>query len=136
MNKPKLRHFIATHTFHSSKARKDFKTAFKNRKKNSDWFDNETPHIKKTFFNSLTDRKIVDKDNWDEFEASDYAILYQLFYGKGDFFFCHWFAIDEQSIIDRLAAGGGDKFFLTMATLIDSPKVNVERMKSYLQKLK
>ena len=62
--------------------------------------------------------------------------MYQLFFGKGDFFFCHWYAIDEQAIIDRLASGGGDKFFITMATLIDPPKIHVERMHSYLQKLK
>ena len=63
-------------------------------------------------------------------------ILYQFFLGKGDFFFCHWYAIDEQAIIDRLAAAGGDKFFITMATVIDAPKINVAKMQSYLQKLK
>ena len=56
--------------------------------------------------------------------------------GTGDFFFCHWYAIDEQAILDRLAAAGGDKFFITMATVIDAPKINVEVMQSYLQKLK
>ena len=132
----KLKHYIATHTFHSSNGMKEFKSAFKHRKKNSDWFDNETPDVKKKFFNSLSDRKIVDASSWDTFDSYDYAIMYQLFFGKGDFFFCHWYAIDEQAIIDRLASGGGDKFFITMATLIDPPKIHVERMHSYLQKLK
>ena len=132
----KLKHFIATHTFHSSDALKGFKSAFKHRKKNSDWFNNETVDAKKHFFRTLGDRKIVDENSWDEFDSSNYAVLYQLFYGKGDFFFCHWHAIDEQSIIDRLASNGGDKFFITMATLIDPPKINVDRMQTYLQKLK
>ena len=46
----KLKHYIATHTFHSSDALKGFKSAFKHRKKNSDWFNNETVDAKKTFF--------------------------------------------------------------------------------------
>ncbi len=135
-SKIKLKHYIATHTFHSSNGMKEFKNAFKHRKKSSDWFDTETPDVKKHFFNSLCNRKIVDANSWDSFDSYDYAIMYQLFFGKGDFFFCHWYAIDEQSIIDRLTAGGGDKFFITMATLIDPPKIDVERMQSYLQKLK
>ena len=67
---------------------------------------------------------------------SDKAETLQHWMGKDDFFFCHWHAIDEQSIIDRLASNGGDKFFITMATLIDPPKINVDRMQTYLQKLK
>ena len=57
----KLKHYIATHTFHSSDALKGFKSAFKHHKKNSDWFNNETVDAKKHFFRTLSDRKIVDE---------------------------------------------------------------------------
>ena len=132
----KLRHFIATHTFHSSGKMKEFRAAFKHRKKNSDWFNTETPEMKEYFFNTLRDRQIVTEAERNNFNQSNYVILYQFFLGKGDFFFCHWYSIDEQAIIDRLAAAGADKFFITMATVIDPPKINVEVMQSYLQKLK
>ena len=132
----KLKHFIATHTFHSSGKMKEFRAAFKHRKKNSDWFNTETPETKEYFFNTLRDRQIVKESERSNFNQSDYIILYQFFLGRGDFFFCHWYAIDEQAIIDRLAAAGADKFFITMATVIDPPKINVEVMQSYLQKLK
>ena len=132
----KLKHFIATHTFHSSDKMKEFRAAFKHRKKNSDWFNTETPETKEYFFNTLRDRQIVNEAERKNFNQSNYVILYQFFLGKGDFFFCHWYAIDEQAIIDRLSAAGADKFFITMATVIDPPKINVEVMQSYLQKLK
>ena len=132
----KLKHFIATHTFHSSGKMKEFRAAFKHRKKNSDWFNTETPETKEYFFNTLRDRQIVTEAERNNFNQSNYVILYQFFLGKGDFFFCHWYAIDERAIIDRLAAAGADKFFITMATVIDPPKINVEVMQSYLQKLK
>ena len=132
----KLKHFIATHTFHSSGKMKEFRAAFKHRKKNSDWFNTETPEMKEYFFNTLRDRQIVSEAERNNFNQSNYVILYQFFLGKGDFFFCHWYAIDEQAIIDRLTAAGADKFFITMATVIDPPKINVEVMQSYLQKLK
>tara|TARA_B100000941_G_scaffold70253_1_gene47623 strand:- start:873 stop:1223 length:351 start_codon:yes stop_codon:yes gene_type:complete len=115
---------------------KEFKSAFKHRKKNSDWFNTETPEVIDFFFNTLRDRQIVKESERSNFNQSDYIILYQFFLGKGDFFFCHWYAIDEQAIIDRLTAAGGDKFFITMATVIDAPKINVEVMQSYLKKLK
>ena len=132
----KLKHFIATHTFHSSGKMKEFRGAFKDRKKNSDCINTETPETKEYFFNTLRDRQIVNEAERNNFNQSDYIILYQFFLGKGDFFFCHWYAIDEQAIIDRLSAAGADKFFITMATVIDPPKINVEVMQSYLQKLK
>ena len=49
-NKIKLKHFIATHTFHSSGKMKEFRAAFKHRKKNSDWFNTETPETTEFFF--------------------------------------------------------------------------------------
>ena len=136
LNKIKLRHFIATHTFHSPAAMKEFRSAFKNRKKNSDWFNSETPEVKDFFFNTLRDRQIVTESERNDFSLSDFIILYQFFLWKGGFFFYPWYSINKQAIIDRLAAAGGDKFFITMATVIDAPKINVEVMQSYLQKLK
>ena len=134
--KLKLKHYIATHTFHSVKVRKEFREVNSHRKKNSDWFGNESIELKQSFFKLLKDRALVEGDFNNNFEVSDYALLYQMFYGRGDFFFCHWFAVDEQTIIDRLSSNGGDKFFATMATQIDAPRVNVKVMHSYLEKLR
>ena len=135
-NNLKLKHFIATHTFHSVKVRKEFREVNSHRKKNSDWFGNESIELRQRFFHLLKDRRLVEGDFTNKFEVSAYALLYQMFYGRGDFFFCHWFALDEQTIIDRLAANGGDKFFATMATQIDAPRVNVKAINSYLEKLR
>ena len=106
-----LKDFIATHTFHSAKERKEFLEVNSHRKKNSDWFGNESIELKQSFFKLLKDRALVEGDFNNNFEVSDYALLYQMFYGRGDFFFCHWFAVDEQTIIDRLSSNGGDQFF-------------------------
>lgn len=134
--KLKLKHFIATHTFHSAKVRKEFNEVNSHRKKNSDWFGNESIELKQSFFKKLKARSILEGDFGNNFEVSDYALLFQMFYGRGDFFFCHWYAIDEQTIIDRLSSAGGDQFFVTMATQIDAPRVNAKVMGSYIEKLK
>ena len=65
----------------------------------------------------------------------DFAIPIQFFIGKGDFFFCHWMAIDEQSIIDRLSSVGSDEYFITLVTNIDKPKMNVEAILPLINKL-
>ncbi len=57
----KLKHYIATHTFHSSDALKGFKSAFKHRKKNSDWFNNETVDAKNNFFVPLVIERLLMK---------------------------------------------------------------------------
>ena len=54
--KPKLKHYIATHTFHSAKVRKEFREVNSHRKKNSDWFGNESIELKQSFFKLLKDR--------------------------------------------------------------------------------
>ena len=59
-NKIKLRHYIATHTFHSPGKMKEFKSAFKHRKKNSDWFNTETPNVTEFFFRCRT----YSEHNW------------------------------------------------------------------------
>ena len=111
--KLKLKHYIATHTFHSAKIRKEFREVNISRKKNSDWFGNESIELKQSFFKLLKDRALVEGDFSDNFEVSDYALLYQMFYGRGDFFFCHWEAEDEQDIHDALASKGLNEFVVT-----------------------
>ena len=69
-------------------------------------------------------------------KSDDYAIPMQFFIGKGDFFFCHWMAINEQSIIDRLSSVGSDEYFITLITIIDKPKINVEALLPFIKKLK
>ena len=78
-NNIKLRHYIATHTFHSPGKMKEFKSAFKHRKKNSDWFNTETPETTEFFFKTLRDRKIIKESDRRNFKQSDYIILYQFF---------------------------------------------------------
>ena len=134
--KHKLKHFIATHTFHSTKSKKDFFSLVKYRKINSDWFGNETTEMKQNFFKLLKGRNLLDDDNISEKNSDDYALLLQLFIGRGAFFFCHWYAIDEQTINDRLSVTSGEKFFITMATQVDGPKIYVDKLTKYMQKLK
>ena len=88
--KHKLKHFIATHTFHSTKSKKDFFSLVKHRKTNSDWFGNETAEMKENFFKLLKSRNLLDDDNITEKNSDDYALLLLLFIGRGEFFFCHW----------------------------------------------
>ena len=133
--KHKLKHFIATHTFHSTKSKKDFFSLVKYRKINSDWFGNETTEMKQNFFKLLKGRNLLDDDNISEKNSDDYALLLQLFIGRGEFFFCHWYAIDEQTINDRLSVTSGEKFFITMATQVDGPKIYVDKLTKYMKNL-
>ena len=134
--KHRLKHFVATHTFHSTKSKKDFFSLVKHRKNNSDWFRNETIDMKQKFFKLLKNRGLVIDDNIQEKDSDDYALLLQLFIGRGEFFFCHWYAIDEQTILDRLSVTSGEKFFITMATPVDGPKIYVDKLTKYMKKLK
>ena len=108
--KIKLKHFIATHTFNSDKAKKEYMKFVKHRKRNVQWFEN-VPKI-------------------------DDAKLYQLFIGKADFFFCHWFAESESAIIETLSQAGADDFMITMAIEISTPKMDLEKMKSLIETIK
>lgn len=92
--------------------------------------------MKQKFFNLLKDRGLVFDDNIQEKDSDDYALLLQLFIGRGEFFFCHWYAIDEQTILDRLSVTSGEKFFITMATPVDGPKIYVDKLTRYMKKLK
>ena len=112
--KHKLKHFIATHTFHSAKSKKDFFSLVKHRKTNSDWFGNETAEMKENFFKLLKSRNLLDDDNITEKNSDDYALLLQLFIGRGEFFFCHWFAESEDAIHEALEISGDSDVILTV----------------------
>lgn len=130
-----MKHFIATHTFHTNILKRKFFSERKNRKKNSDWFGNESEEHKRIFLNLLHNRNVIDENNFEKLNSDDFAIPMQFFIGKGDFFFCHWMAIDEQSIIDRLSSVGSDEYFITLVTNIDKPKINVEAILPLINKL-
>ena len=108
----------------------------KDRKKNSDWWGNETAEVKEKFLLALKHRKILDSVDIEKDQSTDYALMLQIFLGKGDFFFCHWKAIDEQAIIDRLSVAGLEQFIVTMATPVDFPKMNLDFLQPMINKLK
>ena len=105
----KLKHFIATHTFHSDKVKKEYLKFVKHRKKNADWFEN-----------------VPKREN---------AQLHQLFIGKADFFFCHWYAESEQVIIDKLASIGADDLFITMAVKTKKPIADTDELEKMRNQL-
>ena len=111
----KLKHFVATHTFHSTKSKKDFFSLVKHRKINSDWFKNETIEMKQKFFKLLKDRGLVIDDNIQGKDSDDYALLLQLFIGRGEFFFCHWLADSEEAIHEAIETQGLADIIVTNA---------------------
>ena len=129
------RNFIATHTFHSQQSKKQFFSFVKEIKTNSEWFE-ETDEIKHKFLKSLVARGLINEKGLENVNTSDYALMLQIFVGRGDFFFCHWMAVDEQSIIDRLSADGSDEFMITMATPVEFPKVNLDYILPMIKKIK
>ncbi len=131
----KKRNFIATHTFHSPQSKKEFFAFIKELKTNSEWFI-ETDEIKDKFLKSLISRGLIDGEGLENVHTSDYAVMLQIFVGRSDFFFCHWMAIDEQSIIDRLIADGSDEFMITMATPVEFPKMNLDYIMPMIKKIK
>ena len=134
-NKLKKRNFIATHTFHSQHSKKQFFSFAKEIKTNSEWFE-ETDEVKNKFLKSLVARGIINEEGLENVNTSDYALMLQIFVGRGDFFFCHWIAVDEQSIIDRLSADGSDEFMITMATPVEFPKMNLDYILPMIKKIK
>ena len=134
-DKLKKRNFIATHTFHSPHSKKQFFSFVKEIKTNSEWFE-ETDEIKHKFLKSLVARGLINEEGLENVNTSDYALMLQIFVGRGDFFFCHWMAVDEQSIIDRLSADGSDEFMITMATPVEFPKVNLDYILPMIKKIK
>ena len=134
-NKLKKRNFIATHTFHSPHSKKQFFSFVKEIKTNSEWFE-ETDEIKHKFLKSLVARGLINEEGLENVNTSDYALMLQIFVGRGDFFFCHWMAVDEQSIIDRLSADGSDEFMITMATPVEFPKMNLDYLVPMIKRIK
>ena len=74
--------------------------------KKPDWWDNETAEFKEKFLLTLKHRKILDSVDIQKDQSTDYALMLQIFFQKGGFFFCHLKTIDEQAIIDRLIVAG------------------------------
>ena len=101
------KHFMCTHTFLGDEAKKMFEDASLD----------------------MTDR--------DMFAAvkTEKAEMLGHWRGEEDFFFCHWYAIDEQTINDRLSVTSGEKFFITMATQVDGPKIYVDKLTKYMKNL-
>ena len=60
------------------------------------------------------------------------ARVVQVFIGKADFFFCHWYAESEQAITDKLASLGADDFCITMATKTKKPVVDQRELEKML----
>ena len=110
----KKRNFIATHTFHSPQSKKEFFAFIKEFKTNSEWFE-ETDEIKNTFLKSLVERGLLDEENLENADPSDYALMRQIFVGRGDFFFCHWFAESEEAILKALDQTGSNDRIVTAA---------------------
>ena len=104
-------------------------------KTNSEWFE-ETDEIKNKFLKSLVSRGLIKDEGLENANTSDYALMLQIFVGRGDFFFCHWMAVDEQSIIERLNADGSDEFMITMATPVEFPKMNLDYLVPMIKRIK
>ena len=102
------KHYICTHTWSNPDTIKDVI------KQQGEMTDKE-------FFAGLKTEKAETLQHW---------------MGKDDFFFCHWKAIDEQAIIDRLSVAGLEQFIVTMATPVDFPKMNLDFLQPMINKLK
>ena len=79
-------------------------------KKNSEWFEN-----------------VPKREN---------AQLHQLFIGKADCFFCHWYAGSESTIVDALSEAGADQYMITMANEVCLPRVDLDNMTVLMGKIK
>ena len=108
-----MNYYLATHTFHSDEKRKQYIKRIKGRK-NDVWVS-------------------IMNDPSNPFHER--ARVVQVFIGKADFFFCHWYAESEQVIIDKLASLGADEFVITMATKTKKPVVDKQELKKMLLKV-
>ena len=80
------KHFMCTHTFLDAKAKQAFEDASKN----------------------MTDREIF------EMMKGERAEMLGHWRGEDDFFFCHWFAEDDDAIIEHLDKVGFNALMNTM----------------------
>ena len=106
-------YYLATHTFHSDEKRKQYMKRIKGRK-NDEWVS-----------------MMNDPSN----PFHERARVVQVFIGKADFFFCHWYAESEHAIIDKLSFLGADDFCITMATKTKKPVVDQKELKDMLLKV-
>ena len=109
----RMDYYLATHTFHSDEKRKLYTKRIKGRK-NDEWVS-----------------MMNDPSN----PFHERARVVQVFIGKADFFFCHWYAESEQAIIDKLSFLGADDFCITMATKTKKPVVDQKELKDMLLKV-
>ena len=109
-----MNHYLATHTFHSDKIKKEYYRSIKSRK-NNDWF-----------------AEINNPDH----PLHDKAKVFQVFIGREEFFFCHWYAESEQVILEKLTSLGADEVIITMASKIEAPKMNKSFISDLLSKIK
>ncbi len=82
----KKKHYICTHTWNNTEARQD---ALK-------------------FMKDMTDKEFFD------LLRTDKAETIQHWMGKDDFFFCHWYAENEDAIYESLDNSGFSSFMLTL----------------------
>ena len=72
----------------------------------------------------------------DKRQLTGYQLLLQIFLEKADFFFCHWKAIDKKAITDRQGVASLKQLIVTMATLVDLPKINLCFVQPMINKIK
>ena len=100
------KHFLCTHTWASEEAKEQFLVATKD----------------------MTDRQLL------EGFKTEKAELLQNWMGKEDFFYCHWYAEDEDAIFSALDLMDANNFMVSMPSemqryvshehLTDKPMVN------------
>ena len=63
--------------------------------------------------------------NLEKGQSTGYRLMLQFVFEKGDFFFCHWKAIDKKTITDRLSVASLKQLIVTMVTPVNFPKMNL-----------
>ena len=107
-------YYLATHTFHSDEKKKEFLKRIKGR----------------------TNEMWVDRMNDPQNSFHDRARVVQIFMGKADFFFCNWYADNEQTIIDKLDSLGAGEFVITIAVKIKQLNADRKEIQQMLTNLK
>ena len=74
--------------------------------------------------------------NLEKDQSTGYQLMLQIFLEKGDFFFCHWKAIDKKTITDILSVASLKQLIVTMATPVDFPKMNLCFVQPMINKFK
>ena len=109
-----LDYYLATHTFNSDAKKKELLKRIKGRP-NDVWVS-----------------MMNDPSN----PFHERARVVQVFIGKADFFFCHWYAESESAIIEALSEPGADQYIITMATEVGVPKIDLDKMTVLMGKIK